>query len=126
MDQAQIWGLSQYLPNNVFVSHLDRLDDYSFHSTLASSLCLGWIADAPDFDGTRARELVARYRELRHLLIGAWYPLLPSSNDRANWIAYQFHRLDLDEGMVLVFRRPESPYTSAEFALHGLDPQGEL
>lgn len=121
-DQAQTWGLSQYLPNNVIVSHLSRLDNYSFHSTLASSLCLGWIADAPDFDTERGRKLLGIYRDVRHLLTGAWYPLLPYSRDRRSWMAMQWHRPDLDEGLILVFRHAESPLTRAEFHLNGLHP----
>jgi alpha-galactosidase len=120
-DQASVWSLSQYLPNHVFATPLIRLDDYSFHSTLPASLCLGWIADAPDFDLPRAQKLVERYRELRPLLVGAWYPLLPYSRDPKAWIASQFHRPDLQKGLVLIFRRGESPYRVAEVRLHGLE-----
>ena len=119
-DQAALWGASQYLPNNAIVAHLCRLDDYSFHSTLASSLCLGWIADAPDFDTARAKKLTDRYLAVRHLLVGAWYPLLPYSRGLTDWTGMQFHRADLDEGMLLLFRRAESPYRSADVALRGL------
>jgi len=122
VDQAALWGTSQYLPNNCIVAHLNNLDEYSFRSTMASSLCLGWIADAPDFDAARAKKLLGRYLEVRHLLVGAWYPLLPYSRDRDKWMAVQYHRPDLGEGMVLAFRRPESPYNSAQVALHGLEP----
>ena len=121
-DQAQIWGLSQYLPNNVFVSHLNRMDEYSFRSSLASSLCLGWIADDPAFDAEQGRKDLARYREVRPLLIGAWYPLLPCSRDPADWMASQYHRPDLDEGMILCFRHSDSPYPSVDVALRGLIP----
>jgi alpha-galactosidase len=120
VDQAALWGASQYLPNNTMVAHLNRLDDYSFHSTLASSLCLGWIADAPGFDTARAKELTDRYLAVRHLLIGAWYPLLPYSRSQVDWTGMQFHRADLDEGLLLVFRRADSPYRSADLVLRGL------
>jgi len=123
VDQASIWGLSQYLPNNVFMAPLNRMDDYSFHSAMATSLCMGWIADARDFDRERAKKLLDRYRAVRHLLIGAWYPLLPYSREPTHWIASQYHRPDLDEGMILAFRRPESPYHTAEVSLRGLDPE---
>jgi len=123
VDQASLWGLSQYLPSNAVVAHLNRLDDYSFHSTMASSLCLGWIADAPDFDRERAKKLVDRHRAVRHLLIGAWYPLTPQTRDKTHWLAMQFHRPDLDEGLVLAFRRAQSPYPTAQVALRGLDPK---
>jgi alpha-galactosidase len=122
VDQAALWGISQYLPNNCIVAHLNKLDDYSFHSTMGSSLCLGWIADASDFDIPRGKQLLGRYLALRHLLVGAWYPLLPYSRDPSQWMAVQYHRPDLGEGMVLVFRRPESPYNSAQVKLHGLEP----
>lgn len=124
VDQASLFGLSQYLPNNTVVAHLNRLDDYSFHSTLASSLCLGWIADAPEFDTTRGKALLTRYGEIRQLLVGAWYPLLPYSRDPREWMAMQFHRPDLDEGLLLVFRRADSPHPRVELALRGLDGGG--
>jgi alpha-galactosidase len=123
VDQAQIWGLSQYLPNNLFTTPINRLDDYSFHSAMATTLCLGWIADAPDFDPERGRELLERYREVRHLLIGAWYPLLPYTRDAKQWMACQYHRPELGEGMLLVFRHAESPYSALEVSLHGLEPE---
>ena len=123
MDQASLWTLSQYLPNNVISVPLTRLDDYSFHSVLASSLIPGWIADAKGFDSGRgAKRLLDRYRAVRHLLVGAWYPLLPYSRQKDTWMAVQFHRPDLDEGMVLAWRRSESPYMAVEVALHGLEP----
>lgn len=121
VDQQSLWGLGQYLPNNVFVAHLKDLDEYSFRSTMASSLCIGWIADAPDFDTRRAAVLAAQYRSVRHLLTGAWYPLAPQPHGPADWAASQFHRPDLDEGMVIVLRRGGSPYTTAEFGLCGVD-----
>jgi alpha-galactosidase len=123
VDQASLWSLSQYLPNNLISVPLTRLDDYSFHSTLASSLIPAWIADAPDFDAARARKLLDRYREIRHLLVGAWYPLLPYSRSPKDWLAMQFHRPDLNEGLLLVFRRSDNPYRTLEVSLHGLQAE---
>jgi len=37
-------------------------------------------------------------------------------------LAWQFDRPDLKRGMVAVFRRPESPFETARFALHALEP----
>jgi alpha-galactosidase len=122
VDQAQTWGLSQYLPNSSFTTPIVRLDDYSFHSTLATSLCVGWIADDAAFDAARAKRLLDRYRELRPLLVGAWYPLLPYSRAKDVWMASQYHRPDLGQGMILAFRRGECPYPSVEVSLRGLDP----
>jgi len=123
VDQASIWGLNQYLPNSTIHTPINRLDTYSFHSAMATSLNLGWIADAPDFDLERAAALLKRYREVRHLMVGGAYPLTPYSRDTKEWLASQYHRPDLDEGMILVFRRSESPYRALDVTLHGLDPQ---
>lgn len=121
-DQSSVWGLSQYLPNSCFVAQLNKLDDYSFYSTMASSLCVCWTPDKPGFDFASAKKLVDRYRRVRHLLVGGWYPLLPYSQDQSVWMASQYDRPDLGEGMVVAVRRSESPYNSAQFELHGLRP----
>lgn len=123
-DQASIWGLSQYLPNNTFMAPVNRLDDYTFHSVFPTSICIGWIADSPDFDVDRARKLMDKYLTYRHLLTGAWYPLLPYSRNEHEWIGSQYHRPDLDEGVVLLFRRRDSIYSSIDASLHGLNPEG--
>jgi len=147
-DLLSLWSISQYLPNNTIVAHLRELDDYAFHANLASSVCLGWIADAEDFDAARGKELLDRYHAVKHLLVGAWYPLLPWPGDpmasgedlryglwhadqrgervmmSQAWVASQYHRPDLDEGMLLLFRRPGSPYATAQVRLRGLNPEG--
>ncbi|MBI2302420.1 MAG: alpha-galactosidase [Armatimonadetes bacterium] len=120
VDQASLWALSQYLPNGTVVAHLNRLDDYSFASDLPSALCLGWIADAPGFDQARAKRYSDQYRELRPLLDGAWYPLTDSNRDRHEWLGCQYHRADLDEGLLTVYRRADSPYRVLETRLRGL------
>ncbi|MCY2953937.1 MAG: hypothetical protein NTU53_18500, partial [Planctomycetota bacterium] len=120
VDQQSLYALSQYLPNGILVSHVDRLDEYSFRSSLPSSLCLGWIADGQAFDLTKAKQLTEQYRVVRHLLIGEWYPLTPF-RARQGWLGSQYHRNDLGEGMILVFRREGSPETSIRVRLRGLE-----
>ena len=56
------------------------------------------------------------------MLLGDYYPLTPHSLQRDQWMAWQFDRPESGEGTVQAFRRPESPYESARFKLHGLDP----
>jgi len=120
-DQATLYALSAYLPNGVISVPISRLDEYSFHSTMASSLIPGWIADDPHFDVARAKALTGTYRRLRHLLCGDWYGLTPWSRDETKWIASQYHRVDLGEGMVLAFHRAQCAKTSIRVQLKGLD-----
>ncbi len=122
IDQASIYGMSQYLPNALVSVPLNRLDDYSFHSALASSLILGWIADGEGFDMVRAKTITDTYREIHHLLNGDWYGLTGYSRDESQWLASQYHRADLDEGMVLAFRRKECREDTLRLQLRGLNP----
>jgi hypothetical protein len=82
---------------------------------------------------------------VRHLLVGAWYPLLDCPNEyrdlvshdanlwvwgdaskhskpHREWVATQYHRFDLNEGMILAFRRPDSPYSRVQVSPRGIDP----
>jgi alpha-galactosidase len=52
----------------------------------------------------QAKLQVERFKRIRHLLCGDFYPLTACSLDQ-EWLGYQFHRVDLDEGLVQVFRR---------------------
>ncbi|HBP37208.1 MAG TPA: hypothetical protein DD640_00380, partial [Clostridiales bacterium] len=60
-----------------------------------------------------------------HCQYGDFYPLTPYSRDEREWIGWQFHLPETDEGMVQVFMRPESPFETALFKLQGLDDDGE-
>jgi alpha-galactosidase len=122
VDQASIWALSQYLPNNLIETAINRMDDYTFHSMLACSMNLGWVADANDFDFKRAQAILTKYRSVAPLLVGAWYPLLPYSRDPAVWMASQYHRPDLEQGVVLAFRHDNNTEPTKTLKLYGLTP----
>ena len=135
-DQNQIWGMSQYLPNSVFVSHLhnyrpdkgftvDGFDDYAFCSNMAASLCLGWFADDPEFDKATAKGYIDRYLAYRELFVGAWYPFLESSLERDCWMGSQYYRHDLKKGIIIVQRRENSPYAALDVKFHGLMPDAK-
>lgn len=124
VDQASIWSLSRFVPNNTFVAPIDRLDDYTFWSVAPTSLCIGWIADGPAFAKAQARKLLSRYQDLRRFFTGDFYAITPYSRDDDTWIAYQFHRRDLDAGVVLAFRRSRSIYRSADLPLRGIRKGG--
>jgi alpha-galactosidase len=69
-----------------------------------------------------ARASVAEARENQKFWIGDFYPLTSATTSQEQWAAYQFHRPDLDAGIVLVFRRSESSYTGMELKLRGVTP----
>jgi len=56
------------------------------------------------------------------MLEGDYYPLTHYSRENTAWMAWQFNRPEKGDGVVQVFRRPESPFVRADFRLRGLDP----
>ena len=62
------------------------------------------------------------FKDIRHFTEGDFYALTEYSLSRETWFAMQFHRPDLDQGLLAVFRRPDSPYIHATFALRALAP----
>lgn len=101
---------------------------------------LGMYARKP-FPFAWGRRIMEQLRKARPYYYGDYYPLTVSSIrrntlfgapfgyaepvttlERTGWFAYQMHRQDLEEGMVMILRRPESPYCTARFALRGLRP----
>ena len=72
-------------------------------------------------DWTKYHRMLGELRKVADYFYGDYYPLTPYSLDNSVWMAWQFDRPDLGEGMVQVFRRAESLYESAHFPLRGLD-----
>jgi len=102
----------------------EATDDYGAWSSFAGQFCLGWHPLDEDFPMELARRQVERYKRIRHLLSGDFYPLTPCSLSEP-WLGYQFHHVDVDSGFALLFRRPNSEQTENTFKLHlrGLNPQ---
>ena len=71
------------------------------------------------------RRMMADFVRARPLFYGDYYPLLANSPAYDVWAAFQMHRPDLGEGLLLAFRRKDAPFISADFRLQGLDPAAE-
>ena len=141
-DQCQTYGLSSWIPH--FMTACPRFrDTYRFRSNL--SPCLGMdfdLAGMDEEDWALYRQRLLEWRRLAPYFYGDYYPLTPWSRSNividydhadnrvhvapsanpAFWLAWQFDRPDLGEGLVQVFRRADSPFESARLRLRGLEP----
>ena len=117
--QAMSYGISLWMP--YYGSSINSVEPYAFRSQMAPAIMLGLVAgDYPDgYD--RLKELIAQWRRESGNYNGDYYPLTPYSLDVTAWMAWQFNLPEKGEGMVQVFRRPESPFEMARFRLRGLD-----
>lgn len=81
-------------------------------------------APAPDYPIDWHRRMIVDYQRVRKCYTGDFYALTGCSTSDKEWFAYQMDRPDLGEGVVVVLRRPKSPFTTAELCLSGLTPAG--
>jgi alpha-galactosidase len=123
--QCQTYGLANWIP---FWGTGIIYDDpkgvaYIFRSQMGPSFSSGWdITPKGDYD--YLRKLLAQWRSVRgHILYGDYYPLTPYSASNDAWMAWQYDRPELGEGVVQAFRRDKSPLESQMFKLRRLEPE---
>ncbi len=97
-------------------------DLYIARSAMSAGAPFTWDVRRPDFDDAQARQIVAEHIRAREFYSGDLYPLTPVKPNRDDWFAYQFHRPDLERGMVLAFRRPDCVRSSIVLRLRGTKP----
>jgi hypothetical protein len=83
------------------------------------------VAPAADYPLDWHRRMIEDYRRVRKYYTGDYYPLTGCSTSDKDWYAYQLHREDLGEGLVVALRRPGSPFATADFRLSDLDAQAK-
>jgi alpha-galactosidase len=123
-NQAQTHGLSSWLPwQGIGVPFFT--DRYAVRSYYVTGF--GMVQNEHWHKSEAKRADVQRgYGEVRrvsHLMFGDYYPLTRYSLDKTSWIAWQFHRADLGEGVVQAFRRSDAASDSLTVKLRSLDPQ---
>ena len=123
-NQSQTYGLSSWLPwqGAAVPFFTDSYAVRSYYITGFGMIPAGdWTSD-----GSQRSSIIRGYTEARRigpLLLGDYYPLTPWSLDQSSWIAWQFHRADLNEGVVQAFRRPDATGDTLTVKLQGLVPQ---
>ena len=131
--QCHTYGISFWVPLNATGGVNPARDGaYAWRSSISSSIAFGLFGNGDaaqalsvpaDFPAEAARKLLLEYRSLQKYYLGDYYPLTEYSQAEDAWIAWQFDRPDLGEGMAQVFRRPGSICESGRIRLHGLDPE---
>lgn len=120
-NQAQSYGLSLYIPLHTACGWTP--DPYDFRSSATGGAICQWAYLDDSFPMDLAKATIAEAKENQKYWYGDFYPLTSCSITPDHWIAYQFHRADLNAGLVLVFRRAESSYPALAISLRGLNPR---
>lgn len=119
-DQAQLAGLSLYLP--LHAGQLYGTDPYTVRSIARLGTSLSYDTRPASFSAAEMKRASQEILELRPLYLGDYHPLTEIGLDDGHWCAWQFDRPDLGRGFAMCFRRPASPYPTCELALKGLNP----
>ncbi|MBI2940010.1 MAG: alpha-galactosidase [Chloroflexi bacterium] len=132
--QSHMHGGGHWLPGNYFNTYQggtssptvdSRERRYAFFSMLGGAAIVSWRwfneKEPPDLE--LGRRWLAEFRSLRHLAVGDFYPLLPHTLSEGQWLASQYHRPDLGEGMILAFRRQFCPRPTVRLLPRELDPK---
>jgi len=118
--QGMTHGLSHWLPLHGLGAA--ATDDLALRSGMGA--CGGFSINYRNPKAVAAlRKHLDSYLKVRPLYTGDFYPITPHSLDTTSWIAWQFYRADLGEGLVQVFRRPDAASDTLTVKLRGLIPQ---
>lgn len=71
------------------------------------------------------RKFVAEYKRVRPLLAEDYYPLTPFTTDKSAWCVMEFYSPLRRAGVLLAYRRAESPFDGGKFKLQGLSPDAQ-
>ncbi|MGQ9699045.1 MAG: alpha-galactosidase [Armatimonadota bacterium] len=118
--QQHTYGIAFWIP--FYGAGVNGTDEYTFRSQMCPWNTGCWDVRRRDLDYGFLRRMYRQRRSVAHYYMGDYYPLTPYSTANDVWIAWQFHRPDIGEGMVQAFRRRESSYEAARFRLKGLEP----
>jgi alpha-galactosidase len=114
------YGISFWIP--LSGTGAADVDPYTFRSNMAPFTNCLWDMRSKTLDYDLMRKLTSQWRKVSAYYTGDYYPLTTYSLDDDAWVAWQFDRSDLGEGMVQAFRRRDSMYAAIGFQLKGLDP----
>lgn len=139
--QFHFMGASQYMPfhgtGTMFgpvtiapdmdvsgwITELQGFRTYDFRSHMAPHITACWDLRDRTLPYGEMRKMLSQWRRIAPCYAGDYYPLTSQTLDAHAWAAWQFDRPAKNQGVVQVFRRPDSPYTKSVFPLLGLEPE---
>lgn len=127
--QVHTYGLVHWVPCSTTGTQLRPGDTYNFRSAMCTGVQFAMFSYErtkidPNYPYDWHRKMLADQRRVIPYFLGDFYPLTSCSTSPEEWLAYQMHREDLNEGCLLAFRRENSPFIAAVFRPRALDTSG--
>jgi alpha-galactosidase len=130
--QTQNYGIMHWVPLSATINYTRPENSYNFRSDMNAGIQISpfdshgqgknGLSHIPaGYPFGWQRKMMHDYKQARPFFYGDYYTLTNNSLSPVDWTSYQLDRPDLSEGIVLAFRRPQSPFTEARFVLKGID-----
>jgi len=105
----------------------DRVvDSFSFHCGMAAMLATSVDIRRDDYDFALVRRMIALWRRAAPLLLhGDYYPLTPFDRSGERWVAWQFDRPEIGEGLLQGIRLAACADESFTIRPKTLDPMAD-
>jgi alpha-galactosidase len=105
--QCHTYGLQFYLPQHGTGTGLMGTDEFTFRSSLATSVVYNWKIAQFGFSILEMQARQAEFKEVRPYFYEDYYPLSGIDNITSEdiWLAYQLYRSSDDSGYIVAFRR---------------------
>ncbi len=124
--QVEFFGLSHWIPCHTVGTMKRPGDTYNFRSAMGAGVVFQMYEceyEVPDPNNPHDwhRRMLADQRRALPYYLGDYYPLKEGTVSSADWLAYQMHREDLAAGVVMVYRREDSPFSAGAFRLKAME-----
>ena len=121
-NQLMSAGLNRYLPFST-VGQMGATP-YLFRSGFNGGIAFGEDIRGKDYPRELLKQGIAEGKRLRKYFYGSFYPLSEVTTSPHDWCVLQYHLPDERAGMVMAFRRDQSPYGSYHGSLREIDRTG--
>jgi len=119
-NQNQCQGIGQYVPLHTLGCWSPEA--YECRSVVTAGAICEWGYLDEGFPTTTAKAAVAESRANQRYWYGDFYPLTPVSTSDDAFVVHQYHRPDLDAGLLLAFRRSGCDYLGLIVAPAAIKP----
>ena len=122
-NQLMSAGLNRYVPFST-VGQMGATP-YLFRSGFNAGIAFGEDVRPEDYPRHLLKQGIAEGKRIRKYFFGDFYPLLESGHDARGWCIMQYHRAEEEDGIVMAFRRDQSPVSASECELREIDPSAD-
>jgi len=121
-NQVMTAGLSRFVPFNTCGQ--SGAAPYLFRSAFNAGITFCEDVRPEDYPRDMLQQAIAEGKRIRKYFSGDLFALSEVTTDPRDWLVLQYTRPEANDGLVLAFRRPASPYTGFSLeALRGIDTE---